>query len=77
MALTIPVAISIVIFYIFANAASVGSNIWLSEWSNDEVINGTQDIPLRNMRLGVYAALGFGQGKMSIHIKKDFFKAAV
>lgn len=46
--------------YCGQNAASVGSNFWLSDWTNEEVVNGTQ----RNvhMRLGVYAALGILQG---------------
>ncbi|UYV79408.1 ABCC3 [Cordylochernes scorpioides] len=41
---------------------SVGSNIWLSAWSNDKPINGTQDPELRDLRLGVYGGLGSGQG---------------
>ena len=45
--------------------ARVGSNIWLAVWSNDKPINGTQDIELRNMRLGIYGLLGALQG-MSI-----------
>jgi ABC-type sulfate/molybdate transport systems ATPase subunit len=42
--------------------ASVGSNVWLALWSSDKPRNGTQDIELRNMRLGVYGALGAAQG---------------
>lgn len=44
---------------------SIGSNIWLSDWSNDNTIyvNGTQDAGKRDMYLGVYGALGIGQGK--------------
>ncbi|NWI89596.1 MRP3 protein, partial [Pitta sordida] len=42
------------------NAAAIGANVWLSDWTNEPVINGTQ----RNtaMRIGVYAALGLLQG---------------
>ncbi|XP_069695544.1 multidrug resistance-associated protein 1 isoform X5 [Periplaneta americana] len=42
---------------------SVGSNVWLSAWSNDESMynNGTQDEGKRDLYLGVYGALGFGQ----------------
>ena len=52
--------------FITKQLASVGSNVWLAVWSNDKLTgpNGTQsdeDIALRNQRLGVYAALGFGQ----------------
>ncbi|NXQ50905.1 MRP1 protein, partial [Catharus fuscescens] len=40
--------------------ASLASNYWLSLWTDDPVINGTQhNTPLR---LGVYGALGISQG---------------
>lgn len=39
---------------------SIGSNIWLSRWSNDK--NVGNDTSLRDMYLGVYGAFGFGQG---------------
>ncbi|CAH1274483.1 ABCC1 [Branchiostoma lanceolatum] len=42
-------------------ATLVGSNFWLSAWSDDDVINGTQNAERRNVRLGVYGALGMGQ----------------
>ncbi|XP_035468595.2 ATP-binding cassette sub-family C member 3 isoform X2 [Scophthalmus maximus] len=42
------------------NAASIGSNIWLSEWTNDAARNATKEN--LNMRVGVYAALGTAQG---------------
>ena len=43
---------------------SIGSNLWLSRWSSDSaiVVNGTTDTARRDMYLGVYGALGFGQG---------------
>jgi len=56
------VSIAIVILYILNNIASVYSNIWLSQWSNDKPVNGTVDVKQRDMRLGVYGALGFSQG---------------
>lgn len=40
---------------------SIGSNVWLSRWSNDK--NVGNDTGLRDMYLGVYGAFGFGQGK--------------
>ncbi|KAL4659053.1 multidrug resistance-associated protein 1-like isoform X1 [Arapaima gigas] len=40
--------------------ASLASNYWLSLWTDDPVINGTQ--PYTDMRLGVYGALGLIQG---------------
>ncbi|KAK7506164.1 hypothetical protein BaRGS_00002276, partial [Batillaria attramentaria] len=53
----------IVAFYVLYNAASIYSNIWLSDWSNDaRRFNGTADDDQRNMRLGVYGALGALQG---------------
>ncbi|NXJ88320.1 MRP3 protein, partial [Corythaixoides concolor] len=42
------------------NAAAIGANVWLSDWTNEPVINGTQHNTA--MRIGVYAALGFLQG---------------
>uniref|UniRef100_A0A8C4V7Z7 Multidrug resistance-associated protein 1 n=1 Tax=Falco tinnunculus TaxID=100819 RepID=A0A8C4V7Z7_FALTI len=40
--------------------ASLTSNYWLSLWTDDPVINGTQQYT--NVRLGVYGALGISQG---------------
>ena len=42
--------------------ATVGSSIWLSIWSNDSPVNGTQNVALRNMRLEVYGLFGVFQG---------------
>ncbi|CAH2076223.1 unnamed protein product, partial [Iphiclides podalirius] len=42
----------------------VGSNYWLSEWSNDKTVmmeNGTLDKSKRDLYLGVYGGLGIGQ----------------
>ncbi|XP_059720647.1 ATP-binding cassette sub-family C member 3 isoform X1 [Haemorhous mexicanus] len=54
--------ISLVICFLYCcqNAAAIGANVWLSDWTNEPVVNGTQ----RNtaMRIGVYAALGLLQG---------------
>ena len=51
--------ISIVLFFSH-HMASLFSNYWLSLWTDDPVVNGTQ--PNRQMRLGVYGALGVSQG---------------
>ncbi|NWI49193.1 MRP1 protein, partial [Calyptomena viridis] len=40
--------------------ASLASNYWLSLWTDDPVINGTQHYT--DVRLGVYGALGISQG---------------
>ncbi|GBN64865.1 hypothetical protein AVEN_45662-1 [Araneus ventricosus] len=42
----------------------IGSNVWLSQWSSDAPLpDGSQNIPLRNIRIGIYGLLGLGQGK--------------
>ncbi|KAL7989487.1 hypothetical protein Chor_012153, partial [Crotalus horridus] len=53
--------ISLVICCLYScqNGAAIGANVWLSEWTNDPVINGTQQGV--NRRIGVYAALGILQ----------------
>ncbi|NXI19483.1 MRP1 protein, partial [Irena cyanogastra] len=40
--------------------ASLASNYWLSLWTDDPVVNGTQQNT--SLRLGVYGALGISQG---------------
>ncbi|NXD67183.1 MRP3 protein, partial [Eolophus roseicapillus] len=54
--------ISLVICFLYCcqNAAAIGANVWLSDWTNEAVINGTQQNTA--MRIGVYAALGLLQG---------------
>ncbi|XP_020670742.3 ATP-binding cassette sub-family C member 3 isoform X1 [Pogona vitticeps] len=54
--------VSLFICFLFCcqNAASIGANVWLSAWTNEPVINGTQQNV--HMRIGVYAALGILQG---------------
>uniref|UniRef100_A0A8C3UT09 Canalicular multispecific organic anion transporter 2 n=1 Tax=Catharus ustulatus TaxID=91951 RepID=A0A8C3UT09_CATUS len=54
--------ISLVICFLYCcqNAAAIGANVWLSDWTNEPVVNGTQHNT--GMRIGVYAALGLLQG---------------
>ncbi|XP_055876897.1 multidrug resistance-associated protein 1-like isoform X3 [Biomphalaria glabrata] len=53
----------ILFFYVLYHSASIYSNIWLSEWSNDaRNPNISSDTANRDMRLGVYGALGIIQG---------------
>ncbi|KAG8191790.1 hypothetical protein JTE90_026825 [Oedothorax gibbosus] len=48
--------------FVLSNVFSVGSNLWLSDWSNDSLKpNSSADIPLRNLRLGVYSGIGGGE----------------
>ncbi|XP_061182252.1 multidrug resistance-associated protein 1-like isoform X3 [Saccostrea echinata] len=64
-----------ILFYVLYNAASIYSNIWLSEWSGDPYlyINGTNgtvvkeiNVSQRNLRLGIYGVLGILQGIFTI-----------
>lgn len=48
--------------YIMSSAFTISSNIWLSDWSNDASnFNLSTNVEQRNLRLGVYAALGLGE----------------
>ncbi|XP_054066667.1 multidrug resistance-associated protein 1 isoform X8 [Rissa tridactyla] len=49
-----------IFLFICNHIASLSSNYWLSLWTDDPVINGTQQYT--NVRLGVYGALGISQG---------------
>ncbi|KAG7197437.1 hypothetical protein KM043_013293 [Ampulex compressa] len=56
-------AISTIVMNAVFQSFSIGSNVWLSVWSNDNttIINNTIDASKRDMYLGVYGALGLGQ----------------
>ncbi|XP_015591556.1 multidrug resistance-associated protein 1 isoform X6 [Cephus cinctus] len=56
-------SISTIVMNAIFQGFSIGSNVWLSIWSNDNttVIDGKVDEAKRDMYLGVYGALGFGQ----------------
>ncbi|XP_064537335.1 multidrug resistance-associated protein 1 isoform X4 [Drosophila montana] len=49
---------TLVLNFVF-QAFQIGSNLWLTQWSNDKAVE--HDTGLRNMYLGVYGAFGFGQ----------------
>jgi hypothetical protein len=52
--------------YLFLIGFSVGSNLWLSDWSNQPPApDGRQNIATRDLYLGVYGGLGFAQGSNS------------
>ncbi|XP_011699213.1 PREDICTED: multidrug resistance-associated protein 1 isoform X1 [Wasmannia auropunctata] len=57
-------SISTIVMNAVFQSFSIGSSVWLSVWSNDNqtVGNDTFDTAKRDMYLGVYGALGFGQG---------------
>ncbi|XP_063019479.1 ATP-binding cassette sub-family C member 2 [Melospiza melodia melodia] len=54
----------IVMGYIGQYVAYVGSNLWLSDWTDDSVHYQNQSYPtqLRDLRIGVFGALGIAQG---------------
>lgn len=54
---------TLVLNFIF-QAFQIGSNLWLTKWSNDKRVEN--DTSLRDMYLGVYGAFGFGQGKLFV-----------
>lgn len=64
-----------VLLNVVYQAFSIGSNFWLTIWSNDNetVVNGTVDTGKRDMYLGVYGALGIGQGKIVNVFLVSFF----
>lgn len=58
-------SISTIVMNAIFQSFSIGSSVWLSVWSNDQNQtngNNTLDTAKRDMYLGVYGALGFGQG---------------
>lgn len=59
-AIGLPLSIFSVFLFFCHHLSSLGSNYWLSLWTDDPVVNNTQ--PNRKMRLGVYGALGLSQG---------------
>ncbi|XP_043350056.1 multidrug resistance-associated protein 1 isoform X3 [Dermochelys coriacea] len=49
-----------IFLFICNHTAALASNYWLSLWTDDPIINGTQQYT--HVRLGVYGALGMSQG---------------
>ncbi|KAL6447242.1 hypothetical protein ACFW04_001485 [Cataglyphis niger] len=56
-------SISTIVMNAVFQSFSIGSSVWLSIWSNDDymIVNNTVDTTKRDMYLGVYGVLGFGQ----------------
>ncbi|XP_048361642.1 ATP-binding cassette sub-family C member 2 [Sphaerodactylus townsendi] len=57
-------SIGVFIAYLGQYVASAGSSLWLSDWTNDALQiseNETYSATQRDMRVGVYGALGVGQ----------------
>ena len=55
--LTTPFCLSVVCFFVIAEAASVSSGIWLAKWSSTDVASNEE----RDLFLGVYGGLGMSQ----------------
>ncbi|XP_041631913.1 multidrug resistance-associated protein 1 isoform X1 [Drosophila kikkawai] len=53
---------TLILNFVF-QAFQIGSNLWLTKWSNDDRV--ANDTGLRDMYLGVYGAFGFGQGVLA------------
>ena len=54
-------------FYAVYLGAQVFTNIWLSNWASDPPsASGTQDQGRRDLRLGVYGAMGGVQGRVFV-----------
>ncbi len=63
----------ITLFFLVYQLASVMSNIWLSEWTEDPLLQNTSVLPnsseyqnKQNMYLGVYGGLGGAQGEAHV-----------
>ncbi|XP_034519018.1 canalicular multispecific organic anion transporter 1 [Ailuropoda melanoleuca] len=54
----------IVFAYVINSVAYIGSNLWLSAWTNDSKTYNGSNYPAsqRDLRIGVYGALGLAQG---------------
>lgn len=50
-----------IFLFLCNHVASLASNYWLSLWTDDPIINGTQEHT--KVRLSVYGALGISQGE--------------
>lgn len=57
-------ALSTIVMNAVFQSFSIGSNVWLSVWSDDKSLRNasTFDPSKQDMYLGVYGALGLGQG---------------
>ncbi|GFT87124.1 multidrug resistance-associated protein 1, partial [Nephila pilipes] len=59
---TVYLAFLFIFGFAFSKAFEIGSNVWLSKWSSDPPLpDGTQNKPLRNLRMGIYGLIGLGQ----------------
>ena len=64
----VPVCVAMFLLYALQSAVDLVASFWLSAWSNDQLVNGTVDTALRDLRLGVFGALGMLQGNQTLDI---------
>lgn len=60
--------------YFIQNIAFIGQNLWLSDWTNDAIKypNGSSyPAHIRDMRVGVFGALGVAQGIYTFYEKQN------
>ncbi|KAK2141833.1 hypothetical protein LSH36_1034g00008 [Paralvinella palmiformis] len=57
----VPVCVAMFLLYALQSAIDLVTSFWLSAWSNDQLVNGTVDTALRDLRLGVFGSLGMLQ----------------
>ena len=60
---TMKAMVTLVVSCVILISSEVVTNIWLSAWSDDPILNGTEGRAQTNLRLGVYGGLGAFQGK--------------
>lgn len=58
------IIIPIIFLYAFQQGVSLAYNYWLSMWADDPIVNGTQIDT--DLKLTVFGALGFVQGRLSV-----------
>ena len=51
------------VFELLLIGSQVGTNVWLSMWSDDPFMNGSEGQSQSYYRLGVYGAFGVGQSE--------------
>ncbi|CAN9499822.1 unnamed protein product [Ophioblennius macclurei] len=56
--------IMVFLVYLIQNVAFIGQNLWLSDWTNDAIKYHNETYPksTRDLRIGVFGALGVAQG---------------
>ena len=61
-------AIMVFVVYFIQNVAFIGQNLWLSDWTSDSVVYFNKTYPSwkRDMRVGVFGALGVAQGNWTV-----------